>query len=633
MKARIIHGVLLATVSTAYVAAADPFQRGFPAVPPAGAAESVPSNAPSSSGDKPIGPATSALPPHMEKGWCGGHGVPESVCTRCTRALIPMFIAARDWCETHGLPESQCLDCHPEAAAEWAKIDPANRAKQTDQQKPGGGNATGVAAAAGVAARLDQARSAANVSPGDLAVARVPRLLTAENDPFCPVEGVRVQFADAGIVGKAGIVVEPAARRRMSASLEVPAEVEFDATRWTRVTPRVAGVVLEVAAGRGDDLPAGGLLAVIDSPALGEAKSAYIARRQDVDLAQADLERARTIHRGSQRMLAVCTPASPPDEVLSALSESAVGEAKARLLRAHAALQLARADAARADALREQNLAAKREFDVAQSELAAAEAEFVALREEIAFDVDRSLREAERGVVVAQAALDAAERSLHILGLTHDKIDAIGTDGDESLSRYELRSPVAGRVIELAVSAGESVEPGAALFAVADTSSMWLLADVVERDLLGVRLGQPVRFVADGLGLSFDGRIDWISPQMDDFSRTVQVRATLANPNGWLRAKMFGSARIVLHDDDAVISVAGESVQSDGCCRLVFVRETESSFLPRKVVLGSSSNGFVEIIQGLSEGELVAAAGSFLMKTEILKSNIGAGCCEVETGR
>ncbi len=96
---------------------------------------------------------------------------------------------------------------------------------------------------------------------------------------------------------------------------------------------------------------------------------------------------------------------------------------------------------------------------------------------------------------------------------------------------------------------------------------------------------------------------------------------------------MFGLARIIVHDDDGVLSVPVEAVQTDGCCQLVFVRKENVLFEPRKVALGASANGHVEILAGLSLGEQVVTVGSYLMKTEILKSNIGAGCCEVEPGR
>ena len=163
---------------------------------------------------------------------------------------------------------------------------------------------------------------------------------------------------------------------------------------------------------------------------------------------------------------------------------------------------------------------------------------------------------------------------------------------------------------------------------------MWLLAHVYARDLLLLREGVPVLFTVDGLpGVSFEGRVNWISSQVDERTRTVRVRADLPNEDGLLRANMFGRARLVVGSDSNALSVPSGAVQTDGCCQLVFVREDEAVFAPRKVKLGAAANGYVEVLEGLEEGELVATTGSFLMKTEILKGNIGAGCCEVDPGR
>jgi cobalt-zinc-cadmium efflux system membrane fusion protein len=266
--------------------------------------------------------------------------------------------------------------------------------------------------------------------------------------------------------------------------------------------------------------------------------------------------------------------------------------------------------------------------------LVAAKAEFVALREEINFKVDQERLSAERGVEVTQSALEAAERRQHILGLNGKQIDSIGSEPDEQLSRFELRSPVAGRVIERDVAVGESVEANNVLFIIVNTSEMWLMADVYERDLLQLRTGLPVHFTVDGMpGMSFEGNVTWISSQVSDRTRTVRLRAELPNSDGLLRAKMFGQARIVLHKNEEVVSIPADAVQTDGCCQLVFVQESETVFEPRKIALGASANGFVEVLRGLNVGEAVASVGSFLMKTEILKGSIGAGCCEVEPGR
>ncbi|MCO6436713.1 MAG: efflux RND transporter periplasmic adaptor subunit [Phycisphaerae bacterium] len=570
------------------------------------------------------GPSGSAIEPTLDQGWCGGHGVPESVCTRCNQSLIPSFKEAGDWCAEHGLPESQCSICHPEVEAEWAKLDP-NAKKETQHGDAGG---------AGMQSPSPARAPAAADGSTDVRVQRADRILTGSNDPSCQIENLRVRFIDPSVAEKAGITVEPALRRPMSASLSVPAEVEFDARKTIRITPRVGGVILSVPVEIGADIRAGELLAVIDSPVLGEAKSQYIGRVQDLRLADADLDRVQKIFSGVQRMLDVCTPRADPEKVREALAGSPIGESKASLLRAHAALLLARSEAARQAKLLEEKLNSQRDHQGAQSALAAAEADFVANREQIAFSVERERLAAQRSAEIARGALESAERRLHILGLSEEQIGRIGTEPDELLSRYELRSPVAGRVVDHRAAIGESVETSDGLFVVSDNSTMWLMADLYERDLVQLRLGQPVFFTVAGMpGAGFEGSLAWISSQVDDRTRTVRIRADLPNLDGLLRAKMYGSARIILHENEEVVTVPVDAVQTDGCCQLVFVQESGTVFQPRKITLGTSANGVVEVLKGLREGEVVASTGSFLMKTEILKSNIGAGCCEVDPGR
>src|ERR1051326_8266802 len=79
-----------------------------------------------------FGPESSAVSPSLKEGWCAGHGVPESVCTRCHDKLIEQFKKAGDWCAEHGLPESQCAKCHPEVTAKWAALKP----KESDSEAP-----------------------------------------------------------------------------------------------------------------------------------------------------------------------------------------------------------------------------------------------------------------------------------------------------------------------------------------------------------------------------------------------------------------------------------------------------------------------------------------------------------------
>jgi cobalt-zinc-cadmium efflux system membrane fusion protein len=636
-----------------------------------------------------FGPESSAVAPTLDGGWCGGHGVPESVCTRCDDSLIPKFKEAGDWCGEHALPETQCEKCHPEVAERWAALNPANNEVIDKSKTPA------PAQDAGAVARIDsdewcfdhgvpkadctrcdasliqkfkdaddwcqehrvpesqctacspevrekwealRPRASAPGSFSKQMLVKIERngrrFVSGENDPLCLVESSTIRFLDPSITRQAGIEVTTVRSRHMSATVDVPAEVEFDATRVTRVTPRVAGVAREVRAQLGDVVQVGDVLAVLDSVVLGDAKSKYLERLQDFLVAESEHQRVQTIAEGTLRLLSAATAEAAPTDIQDRLEGVSIGESRARLLRAHAAMRLAQVNAIRQSQLFEKRIGAEKELQAAQASLAATEADFLAIREEIAFALRRDQLTAERALQIASSGVDGAKRRLQILGLSDEQFESLDGESGGTLSRYELRSPAAGRIVERSVVAGEAVEDTQALFVIVDTSRLWIMARVYERDLAALREGQPVFFMVDGMpGQGFEGRLSWISSQVDDKTRLVPVRADLANPDGLLRAHMFGRARIVLRDNTDVLSVPLESVQTDGCCQLVFVREADDKFAPRKLRLGPSAGGYVEVLRGLREGEAVVTTGSFLLKTEILKGDIGAGCCEIDTGR
>lgn len=564
----------------------------------------------------PFGPESSPVAPVLDKGWCGGHGVPESVCTRCDSSLIAKFKEGGDWCSAHDLPETQCTKCHPEVAAKWAALNP-NAPPAGDQQAAPAPPSTNSAPPSAIVVEHNGRQFA-----------------SGESDPLCTIENAAIRFLDPNIPRIAGIEVTTVQPRRMSATIERTAEVEFDATRTARITPRVAGVTSEVLVNIGDSVQVGDMLAVLESGALGEAKSEYIERVQNFRVAQAEHQRAQALSASIERLLASATSAATPAEIHERLEGVPVGEAKARLLRAHASLQLARAEAAREAQLFEKKISAEKDLQAARATLAAAEADFLAQREELAYARERDLLAAERAMRIARGALESIERRLQIFGLNATDIAEIESGGGAALTRYALRSPVAGQVVERHVSAGEAVDATQTLFVIADTSRLWLVVSVHDRDLPALRQGQPVQFTVDGsAGQSFTGRLTWIGSAVDDRTRMIPVRAELENPQGLLRARMFGQARIALRENTEVLSIPQEAVQSDGCCQLAFLRTGENAFAPRKVRLGASANGYVEVLDGLTEGDVIASTGTFLLKTEILKSSIGAGCCEVEMGR
>lgn len=530
--------------------------------------------------------------------WCNEHGVPESKCVLCHPDLIAKFKAAGDWCGEHDIPESACTICNPHVREEFAALRPA---------------------------------------PAVLVAASAPARRTTvwpdKNDPQCPVEQATIRFRDAGMATRAGISIEPAQPRRISATLQCPAEIQVAPRRTARVATRAAGIVTEIRVEAGDAVKAGDVLAVVESAALGEAKNRYLELRENLKLAEADDTRATRLHDGVVMLLKAVQPEASGDELRVKLAAVAIGESKSRLLKAHAALRVARDSLARQERMRAQDATSEKSYLAAQSELNAAEAEYSALREEIALDSERNVQVAHRSRKIARAALDAAERHLHVLGLDDDQIAALDGQPAHTAPRFELRAPIDGRVLDRHAVVGEAVGEQAAVFTIADLSSMQLAITLSPADAACVHPGQSVLFSDIADEFSLQGRIQRVDTRVDPRSRAVIAYADLPNADGRLRANLFGQARIVLHGDEDVLSVPDEAVQTDGCCRVVFVRMADDRFCPRKVVVGTRAAGYAEILSGLSPGEQVVTAGSFLMKTEILKNNIGAGCCEVNPGR
>jgi cobalt-zinc-cadmium efflux system membrane fusion protein len=240
--------------------------------------------------------------------------------------------------------------------------------------------------------------------------------------------------------------------------------------------------------------------------------------------------------------------------------------------------------------------------------------------------------EAETQLLEGRIAESQAKQELLRLGLSARRIEQVAESRDTSPT-YVLAAPFDGTVVERAVALGEVVGPDEPLVAVADVSRMWALLDVFESDIPDVRVGQAVVLHPEGLrGQSLPGEITWVAAHVDPRTRTLQARAELANPAGVVKANMFAQAEIAVRDGHTAIVVPTEAVQWEGCCNVVFVKRSDLLFEPRKVLLGVDTGTAYEVLEGLRPGEQVVTQGSFLLKTEILKGSIGAGCCEVEPG-
>ena len=245
---------------------------------------------------------------------------------------------------------------------------------------------------------------------------------------------------------------------------------------------------------------------------------------------------------------------------------------------------------------------------------------------------ERSL-ERKRSIahVIAKAEIDAAEQEA---ALASAEVSALESElqavGGGTAKGYTVTAPIAGILVERQVSVGSSVEAGTPLFEIADPSTLRAEIDVPEAEIGQVAVGQSIRFTFDGSAQSYAGTLEYLAPVIDPETRTARATATLANPNGELRANAYGTARIAVGGEREVVIVPQQALQSAKGVDLVFVQLAVDEFETRRVQVIRRQGAQVYLSKGVESGEIVVTEGSFLLKTETLTDSIGAGCCDVE---
>jgi cobalt-zinc-cadmium efflux system membrane fusion protein len=227
-------------------------------------------------------------------------------------------------------------------------------------------------------------------------------------------------------------------------------------------------------------------------------------------------------------------------------------------------------------------------------------------------DLELAKATATNSVAGARVALSNARRHLLILGLTDKAIDALASKSNLA-SVFSLNAPISGIVVERNATVGATVGSDASLFKIIDLSSVWVDANVFEKDLGRVRHGQEVRVTVPAFpGVTFMGRVILISSVVNPETRSVQVRTEVANPDGRLKPDMFANVEIVTDVRRAAFSLPQSAVLDDGGKKIVFV-QTDKGYEKHIVTIGIQSDDRVEILDGLQAGDKVVVKGNYLL--------------------
>ncbi|MBF8278102.1 MAG: czcB 1, partial [Candidatus Brocadiaceae bacterium] len=276
---------------------------------------------------------------------------------------------------------------------------------------------------------------------------------------------------------------------------------------------------------------------------------------------------------------------------LATLDSVELGEARANYKKAIAMSKLSRKNYAREQSLYNKKICSKKQFLEAKNDYDQACIELKSLQEKL--------------LLMGQQESD-------IQGLAEDRVSPL----------FTLTAPFDGTVIEKDVAMGELKNAFSPTVTVADLSHLWVWFDIYEKDISKVKVGNKVMiYVGSYPDEQFEGLVTYMGDVVDEKTRTVKVRAEVDNHHRKLKPGMFARVMLLLSttsgNDFPVVTA--ETIQTDGEKYFVFVPLDEGYFLRRDVTTGAHSDGYVQIISGLSRSDRVVVKGGFLLKSEIMK--------------
>ena len=226
------------------------------------------------------------------------------------------------------------------------------------------------------------------------------------------------------------------------------------------------------------------------------------------------------------------------------------------------------------------------------------------------------MHEAERARVDAE--VEIARARLTLLGIPEERTQRLAGPQDV-VTTMPVRAPLAGVVTRRAANVGLNIDPSTPLFTIVDLSTVWIIADLFERDFARVRVGSPATITAAPYpGLALRGRVSYIDPQVQQETRTAQLRVEAPNAGGQLRFGMYVDVELGETAEQSGVFVPKAALQIVGSDSVVYVADQAQPgrFIERKVEVGHASGDRVLIVAGLQPGESVVTDGAFFVRAE-----------------
>lgn len=438
-----------------------------------------------------------------------------------------------------------------------------------------------------------------------------------------PVELTPSQL-EAAVIKTSNAVEKPFSR-----SISLTGKVALNEEKLAHIFPIVSGQVEAVDVSLGDIVSEGQLLLRVHSREVGIAKLNLYQAKLQLELANLKLNLQNELARNTEELLDSLRKRENISNLQKQFTGRSMGDYRERLLQAYSALVKSEADVQRLESVANSGAISSKQLLAANASRNADSATFFARLEQIDFELQTSRLEVSQVVREAETHVAIATTNLEIMGCERKDLEDIDPASQgQAVSDYFIRAPIGGTVISKDVVLREQIRPEIQIMAIADTSTVWIEANVYEKDAPLLESLKDCPVIVRNTAWpdrEFEAKIFFTGEIMDEKTRTISMRAVADNGNHLLKPGMFVTIEFNSKGDDRpVIQVPAGAVMEYAGKPFVFVRISDTKFERRVIEVGESNGSTTVVKKGVNKSDNVVTSGGFVLKSIMLEDMMGA---------
>ena len=401
----------------------------------------------------------------------------------------------------------------------------------------------------------------------------------------------------------------------------IPGRLRYDETKHVEVKTPLDGIITDILVTPGERVDLGQLLAVVRSPEIGQARATVLKRHKEREFAQQVLQRESVLAENLEELLMALDQGRSIDTIDSEFSNRPLGSYRQEILSAYATLRLSSELFANVQPLADSGMVSGRTLLERDLNRQLAESALQAVREQTVFAAARAKQKAEAESAEADRQYDLAWQSVETLLGYRENCQSIDLQNEDTLSRLEIRAPIAGSVESLGFANRERVSRNDSLVELANTDTLCVAASIRDGDWSALELRPGTKVTVSITALDdreFEAEVRYVGRTMQSESNAVPLVAAIQNKEGLLRPGMYARVTVPIGESRRILTVAADSIMRHETREFVFLDLSGGSFQRVFVSTRTVSDKWIEVIEGLSAGQLVVTDGAFLLKSELL---------------